>query len=96
VPEGANLGPSLFERNVPIEQVEHAVLLGCARKYVTLINRHRSGPIISFSYFENGIDGVRQLKMPTEYRCHLQMRVARLEQQWEHMKAAAAPKCAPS
>jgi hypothetical protein len=95
-PADERLAASLFERNVPIEHVEHAVLLGCARKYVTLINRQRSDPIISFNYFENVIDEVRELKMPTEYWRHLQMRVARLEQQWEQMKAAAAPKCAPS
>ena len=51
---------------------------------------------MSFSYFENVIEEVRELKMPPEYWRHPQMRVDRLEQRWEHMKVAAAPKCAPS
>jgi hypothetical protein len=34
--------------------------------------------------------------MSAEYWRNLQMRVDRLEQQWEQMKATAAAKCAPS
>ena|SRR6266567_2709916 len=90
------LAATLFERSVPIEDVEHAVLLGCARKYVALINRQSRDSIVSFSYFQNLIEEVRELKMPAEYGRHLQMRMDRLEQQWTQMKAAAAPKCAPS
>jgi hypothetical protein len=51
---------------------------------------------MSFSYFENVIEEVRELKMSPEYWRHLQRRVDRLEQQWEQMKVTAAPKCAPS
>ncbi|MGA3241919.1 MAG: hypothetical protein ABSG03_37165 [Bryobacteraceae bacterium] len=89
------MAASLFERNVPIEHIEHAVLLGCARKYVTLINRQNRDSIVSFSYFENVIDEVRELKMPAEYWRHLQLRVERLEQQWAQMKSAVAAKGAP-
>jgi len=88
------LAASLFERNVPIEHIEHAVLLGCARKYVTLINRQSGDSIVGFSYFANVIEEVRELKMPAEYWSHLQMRVNRLEQQWTQMKAAAAKSAA--
>jgi hypothetical protein len=95
-PADERLAASLFERNVPIEHVEHAVVLGCARKYVTLINRQSGDSIMSFSYFENVIAEVRELKMLPEYWRHLQMRVDRLEQQWEQMKVGAALKCAPS
>jgi len=34
-PADERLAASLFERTVPIEHVEHAVVLGCARKYRT-------------------------------------------------------------
>jgi Helix-turn-helix domain len=84
----ARLAASLFDRHIPIEDVEHAVLLGCARKYVTLINRRRGELIASFSYFANVIEEVRELKMPAEYWHHIQMRVARLEQQWTQMTTA--------
>ena len=79
----------MFDRHIPIEDVEHAVLLGCARKYVALINRQRGELIASFSYFANVIEEVRELKMPAEYWRHLQLRVARLEQQWTQIKAAS-------
>jgi hypothetical protein len=56
---------------------------------VTLINRQRGELIASFSYFANVIDEVRELKMPAAYWRHLQMRVARLEQQWTQVMAAS-------
>ena len=72
------------------------MVLVCARKYVTLINRQSGDSIMSFSYFENAIEEVRELKMSPEYWRYLQMRMDRLEQQWENVKVAAARKCAPS
>jgi hypothetical protein len=63
---------------------------------VTLINRQNRDSIVSFSYFENVIDEVRELKMSAEYWRHLQLRVERLEQQWAQMKAAVAAKGAAS
>jgi hypothetical protein len=95
-PADERLASALFERKVPIEEVEHAVLLGCARKYVALINHQSRDSIVSFSYFQNVIEEVRELKMSPEYWRHLQMRVDRLEQQWAQMKSAAAAKGAPS
>ena len=89
-PADERLAAALFERKVLIEEVEHAVLLGCARKYVALINHQSRDSIVSFSYFQNVIEEVRELKMSAEYWRHLQMRVDRLEQQWAQMKAAAA------
>ena len=86
---------SLFERNVSVEDVEHAVLLGCARKYVALINRESGDLIVSFSYFQNVIEEAQELKMSAAYWQHLQMRVDRLERQWTQMKAGTA-KRAPS
>ncbi|MGO9897317.1 MAG: helix-turn-helix domain-containing protein [Bryobacteraceae bacterium] len=95
-PADERLAAALFERRIPIEEVEHAVLLGCARKYVALINHQSRDSIVSFSYFQNVIEEVRELKMSAEYWRHLQTRVDRLEQQWAEMKTAAAAKCAPS
>jgi hypothetical protein len=94
-PADERLAAALFERKVPIVEVEYAVLLGCARKYVALINHQSRDSIVSFSYFQNVIEEVRELNMSPKYWRHLQMRVDRLEQQWAQMKSAAA-KCAPS
>ena len=95
-PADERLAAALFERRIPIEEVEHAVLLGCARKYVALINHQSRDSIVSFSYFQNVLKEVRELKMSAEYWRHLQTRVDRLEQQWAAMKTAAAARGAPS
>lgn len=89
-PADERLVGSLFERNIPIAHVGHAVLLGCARKYVALINHKSCDSIASFGYFQNVIEEVLKLNMSPEYWRHLEMRVSRLEQQWSQMKAGAA------
>jgi len=89
-PADERLAVSLFERKVPIERVGHAVLLGCARKCVALINHESGDSIASFSYFQNAIEEVLKLNVSPEYWRHLQMRVGRLEQQWALMKAGEA------
>ena len=61
-PADERLATALFERKVLIEEVEHAVLLGCARKYVALINHQSRDSIVSFSYFQNVIEEVRSCK----------------------------------
>ena len=66
-PADERLAAALFERRVPIEDVEHAVLLGCARKYVALINHQSRDSIVAFSYFQNVIEEVRELQMSAEY-----------------------------
>ena len=37
-PAEQKLATTLFAENVPLEQVEHAILLGCARKYAASLN----------------------------------------------------------
>lgn len=93
-PADERLAAALFERQVPIDDIEHGVLLGCARKYVALINHQSRDSIVSFSYFQNVIEEVRELNMSAEYWRHLQIRIDRLEHQWTQMKSAA--KCAPA
>ena len=40
----------LYRRHVPLEQIERAYLLGCARKYVALLNRPGAALILSLHY----------------------------------------------
>jgi hypothetical protein len=61
-----------------------------------LINRQSGDLIVSFSYFQNIIEEVRELKMSAAYWQHLRMRVNRLEQQWIQMRAETGAKRAPS
>lgn len=95
-PADERLAAALFDRRVSIEEIELAVWLGWARKYVTLINHQGGDSIVSFSYFQNVIEEVRELKMSADYWRHLQMRVGQMDQQWSQMKASGATKGAPS
>jgi hypothetical protein len=93
-PGDERLATALFERKVSIEQIEHAILLGCARKYVALLNHESGHVIVSFGYFQNVIEEAGELKMPPQYWRHLEIRVEKLEQQWVRMTSGAASRAA--
>jgi len=63
-------------------------LLGCARKYVALLNGQISGPIVSLKYFSGLIEEVAQLETSPDYWRYLKQRVDRLEQQWASKSTA--------
>jgi hypothetical protein len=83
------LGAALLQRKIPIEDVENGVLLGCARKYVALLNGKNEGLIVSFSYFQKVIEEAQKLQMPPDYWRYLRIRLTRLEQQWTGRGSAA-------
>jgi hypothetical protein len=61
-PAEQKLATTLFADKLPLEQVERAILLGCARKYLALLNGQGNGPITSLLYFRGPIDEVGQQK----------------------------------
>ena len=81
-PADEKLAKALFQRGVPILQVERGFLLGCARKYATLLNNKSSELIVSFSYFQNVIVEAGELQMSEDYWRYLQLRIDQMEQQW--------------
>jgi len=81
-PADENLANALFERGVPIQQIERGFLLGCARKYSTLLNNKSSELIVAFSYFRNVIEEAGELQMSEDYWRYLQRRADQMEQQW--------------
>jgi hypothetical protein len=76
------LAAQLFGEHVELDQIEHAVLLGCARRYVALLNGTVAGPIAGLAYFRSVIEEVRSLQTSEEYWQHLVCRIAQVEQQW--------------
>ena len=68
----------LYQRHVPLEQVERAYLLGCARKYVALLNRPSAAPISSLHYFTAVLSEVEELKVSADYWSYLSHKVDRL------------------
>jgi len=81
-PADQKLAAGFFRQQVRLEQIETALLLGCARKYVAMLNGKISGPITSLAYFQAVVDEVGKLQMSADYVKYLRQRVARLEEQW--------------
>lgn len=78
------LARELYERGVSLAQVQHAIWLGCARKYTTMLtNQGASMPIASLRYFTAVIDDVvSQTNTPESYWAYVQRQAMTLERQW--------------
>ena len=81
-PADQKLAAGFFRQQVRLEQIETALLLGCARKYVAMLNGKISGSITSLAYFQAVVDEVGKLQMSADYVKYLRQRVPRLEEQW--------------
>ena len=78
----------LHRRGVPLEQMARAILLGSARKYVSMLNAGVRSPITSLQYFADVIDEVIHSPIPESYWEPLRAKVARMEKQWLQTHAA--------
>ena len=76
------MAANLYTRGTSIEQVRRAVMLGCARKYVAIINGDLEVPITSLKYFEAIIDEVTDVVTPDSYWRALSRKVAQMEAKW--------------
>jgi hypothetical protein len=74
----------LYQRGVSLAQVAHAIWLGCARKYTTLLsNQTAPMPIASLKYFAAVIDEVAaQSNTSDTYWSYIRRKAAALEQEW--------------
>lgn len=78
----------LHRRGVQLEQMARAILLGSARKYISMINAGVKAPITSLQYFADVIDEVIRSPIPESYWEPLRAKVARMEKQWLQAQAA--------
>jgi hypothetical protein len=78
------IAAGLHRRGVSLEQVTRAILLGCARKYVAMINAGVRTPITSLQYFSDIVEEVNESAIPESYWEPLRAKVARMEQQWQN------------
>ena len=81
-PADEKLAQSLFSDHVPIEDVEHAFLLGCTRKYVSWLNGQTSAPIASFGYFRSIVDEVSQMDTSPDYWRYISESLDKYERAW--------------
>ncbi len=88
------LAADLYQRHVPLEQIERAYLLGCARKYIALLNHPGATLISSLHYFSALLSEVLELKVSPDYWSYLSHKLDRLEQRWQ--RDSAAPRVGPA
>ena len=85
-PADAQLAMRMFREQVELNYIERGILLGCARRYVALLNGTAVGPISGLRYFSSAIQEVQALQISDGYWGHLDSRVAKFEQQWARRK----------
>jgi hypothetical protein len=81
-PADEKLAAGLFERQVPIEVVEHGIALGCTRKYMTLLTAPQSGAITSLGYFQHVIEEAATAKVGRDYWQYIRGQMEHLENEW--------------
>ena len=79
-----------------MEAVRHAIWLGCARRYVSMLNGQIAGPVTSLGYFALIVDEVTQQNVPDGYWEHVRRRTDQLERQWLQRRADAPAKACPT
>lgn len=84
------LARNLGRSGVTLEQLHRAIWLGCARKYVTLLNGQSQVSITSLAYFASLIKEVSQPQIPISYWDHVRHRMEEMEKRWLQMGNSVA------
>jgi hypothetical protein len=79
-----------MQGNLPLDQVQRAILMGCARKYVALFNNPGGFPITCLQYFAGIVEEIATVDMSMDYWRYLALRMRRMESQWR-AQATFAP-----
>jgi hypothetical protein len=77
------LALNMYRGGVSIEQITRAILLGCTRKYVSMLNAGTRTPITSLQYFADIVEEVKESEIPESYWEPLRWKMTRMEQQWQ-------------
>jgi hypothetical protein len=83
-PADEKMARDLYRRGVSLSQVAHAIWLGCARKYTTLLsNQPAAMPIASLGYFTAVIEEVLNNPNTSDtYWSYIRRKAAMLGQEW--------------
>ena len=93
------LALNLCRRGVGLERLRRAIWLGCARKYVAMLNGQTRLPITSLAYFASLVDEVAQPHIPADYWDHVRRRAEEMEKRWLQTSSVPAEDdvpCEPS
>jgi hypothetical protein len=81
-PADERLARNLAERGISLEQLQRAIWLGCARKYMAMLNGQPPMAISSLRYFIRLIEEVQQAEVSDSYWQHVRSKAGQLEHQW--------------
>ena len=81
---------NLYQRGVSLEQLRWAIWLGCARKYMAMLNGQTRVPISSLAYFATLIDEVSQPEVGPSYWEYVRGRMEEWEKRWLQVRRSAA------
>jgi hypothetical protein len=86
------LAAILYQRGVTLVHLQRAIWLGCARKYVAMLNSPDNAAMLitSLSYFSALVDEVAETSAGEDYWKHIQNKVAQLEGMWLSRPGKAA------
>jgi hypothetical protein len=78
------LAATLYRRGVTLVHLQRAIWLGCARKYVALLNAPENADMLitSLHYFFHLVEEVAESSVSEDYWKHMQSKVAQLEGMW--------------
>jgi len=76
------LALNLCQRGVSLDQLRWAIWLGCARKYMAMLNGQTRVPITSLAYFATLIDEVSQPEASASYWEYVRSRMEEWEKRW--------------
>jgi hypothetical protein len=85
------LARELFRNGVSVDQLDRALLLGLARKYVSSLNSPGASPVYSLSYFLPLLDEVAQTQASDRYWEYLRRRLDGLNASWLDRAGSSRP-----
>jgi hypothetical protein len=76
------LAVNFYRRGITLEQIQRAIWLGCARKYIALLNRQTPILITSLYYFSATVNEVIETGVGDGYWSHVRHKAEQLERRW--------------
>jgi hypothetical protein len=88
------LAAVLYRRGVTLVHLQRAIWLGCARKYVALLNANDKASmfVTSLNYFSGLVEEVAELSAAEDYWKHVQNKVIQLERMWRDLRPPGHPR----
>jgi hypothetical protein len=78
------LAAIFYRRGISLVHLQRAIWLGCARKYVALLNAPENADMLitSLNYFSALVDEVAETLVSEDYWKHMQSKLPQLERMW--------------